>query len=151
MGIDRRLILFVVLEESSYVSLINLFLLLFSAFSITGGIMPLYLKELGLSTEQIGLQLAMGAVISIVGQPLFGFLSDKIQSTKRVLIALMFASLAVSIFYFSVQSSLLLLILFMILNLFASSTGPLTENLSITYSQRNNKNYGAIRLWGMSV
>ncbi|MBS4206970.1 MFS transporter [Bacillus sp. FJAT-50079] len=124
------------------------FFLLFSAFSITGGLMPLYLKELGLSTEQIGLQLAMGAVISIVGQPFFGFVSDKIQSTKRVLIVIMFAALAVSFFYFSVQSSFLLLILFMTLNLFASSTGPLTENLSITYSQRNNKNYGAIRLWG---
>lgn len=124
------------------------FFLLFATFSVTGGLMPLYLREMGLTTEQIGLQLAMGAVISIIGQPFFGFVSDKIQSTKKVLIALMIASLSVSFLYFSVQSVLMLLFLFIAMNFFASSTGPLIENISMTYSQKNNKNYGSLRLWG---
>jgi PPP family 3-phenylpropionic acid transporter len=124
------------------------FFLLFATFSALGALMPLYLKDLGLTTEQIGLQLAMGAVIAIVGQPFFGYVSDKIQSTKKVLITVMILSLVISFVYFSVQSFLSLLSLFVILNFFKSSTGPLIENITISYSQKHDKNYGLIRLWG---
>ncbi len=124
------------------------FFLLFATFSVMGALMPLYLKELGLSTEQVGFQLAMGAVIAVIGQPFFGYVSDKLQSTKKVLISVMIISLFISFFYFTAKSFVSLLILFIVLNFFKSSTGPLMENITITFSQKNNKNYGSIRLWG---
>ncbi|GAE37374.1 MFS transporter [Halalkalibacter akibai] len=124
------------------------FFLLFATFSAMGALMPLYLKDLGLTTEEIGFLLAMGAVIAIIGQPFFGYVSDRIQSTKKVLISVMVCSLFVSFFYFSVQSFIMLLILFIVLNFFQSSSGPLIENITITYSKKHNKNYGLIRLWG---
>ncbi|WP_088103940.1 MFS transporter [Halalkalibacter urbisdiaboli] len=124
------------------------FFLLFSSFAIMGVIMPLYLKAKGLSTEQVGLVIAMGSVIAVVGQPLFGYVSDKLKSTKKVLIGLLLISLLVSIVYYSVNSFALLLTFFIILNFFKSSTGPLTENITIAYSQKHDKNYGLIRLWG---
>ncbi|WP_078553062.1 MFS transporter [Bacillus alkalicellulosilyticus] len=124
------------------------FFLLFSTFAITGALLPLYLQDIGLTTEQIGIHLAMGAVIAVLGQPFFGYVSDKIQSTKRVLIGVMIAALFVSFFYFSVTSFYMLLLLFILLNFFISASGPLVENITITFAQKNNKNYGVIRLWG---
>lgn len=110
--------------------------------------MPLYLKSMGLSTEQIGFQLAMGAIIAVIGQPFFGYVSDKIQSTKKVLVGVMIAALAVSFLYFSAQSLILMLFLFIMMNFFASSTGPLTENVAMTFALKNDTNYGSLRLWG---
>ncbi|WP_100405275.1 MFS transporter [Bacillus solitudinis] len=124
------------------------FFLLFSSFAVMGVIMPLYLKGKGLSTEQIGLVIAMGSVIAVIGQPLFGYVSDKIKSTKKVLIGLLAISLVISVIYYSVNSFYMLLTFFIILNFFKSSTGPLTENITIAYSKKHNKNYGLIRLWG---
>ena len=135
-------------EDTQMIRLSLFFFLLFATFSAMGALMPLYLKDLGLTTEEIGFLLAMGAVIAIIGQPFFGYVSDRIQSTKKVLISVMVCSLFVSFFYFSVQSFIMLLILFIVLNFFQSSSGPLIENITITYSKKHNKNYGLIRLWG---
>lgn len=124
------------------------FFLLFSSFAVTGALMPLYLKDQGYSTEQIGLQLALGSVIAVFGQPFFGFISDRIQSTKKVLLFVVITGLFVSFFYFSAHSFYIMLLLFIALNFFISASGPLIENMTIDYSTKNNKNYGLIRLWG---
>lgn len=113
-----------------------------------GALMPLYLKYQGLTTEQIGLTLALGAVIAVAGQPIFGYLSDKIQSTKKVLISVMVITLISSFVYFHVHSFLWIITLFVFLNFFQSPTGPLTENITIAYAKKHQKNYGVIRLWG---
>lgn len=110
--------------------------------------MPLYLNYLGFSTDQIGLQLALGAVIAVIGQPLFGYVSDRLQSTKKVLIGVMIAGLISGMIYFMLDSFYFVIVSFIILNFFMSASGPLIENLTIAYSQRYNANYGLIRLWG---
>ncbi|MFA9557877.1 MFS transporter [Evansella sp. AB-rgal1] len=101
------------------------FFVLFSSYAATGALMPLYLRYQGLSTEQIGVILALGAVVAVFGQPFFGYMSDKLQSTKKVLIGVMIISLCISIIYFQLSTFFMLLFIFIVLNFFKSSTGPL--------------------------
>lgn len=124
------------------------FFLLFSSFAVTGSLMPLYLQYRGLHTGQIGFLMAMGSIVAVLGQPFFGYLSDKFQSTKKVLISVMSMTLILSTFFFSATTFYTLLFIFMFQNFFASAQGPLAENITINYCEKNNKNYGAIRMWG---
>ncbi|MFA9557038.1 MFS transporter [Evansella sp. AB-rgal1] len=124
------------------------YFVLFSSFAVILMFVPLYLQELGLSTSQIGFIVAMGSVVSIVSQPMFGFISDKTQSKRKVLFIIITLSLLISFAFFSVQTYHALLFWFILFMFFSRASGPLTESFTMQFALKNNKNYGAMRAFG---
>ncbi|HZG86032.1 MFS transporter [Paenibacillus sp.] len=128
---------------------ISLFMfLLFSTYSIVGFFLPPYLLSKGLDASQIGTLLAVGSFVTIIAQPIWGYVSDKKQAVKPVITLLLFCGLLISSGFFSATAFGLILFFYGLFAFFNSATGPLSEALCISYAQDNNKNFGRIRLWG---
>jgi PPP family 3-phenylpropionic acid transporter len=122
--------------------------LMFSTFPIIGFFLPAYLQSKTLEPAQIGIVMACGAVISIIAQPFWGFVSDKRKTVKYVLILLICANFLTISGFFSMDTFLSIAMFFTFFMFFNSAAGALTETLVISYAHENKIEYGKIRLWG---
>ncbi|CAM4208833.1 MFS transporter [Paenibacillus alkaliterrae] len=122
--------------------------LMFSTFPIVGFFLPAYLQSKGLDSIQIGIVMACGAVISIIAQPFWGFVSDKRKTVKNVLILLICGNFLAISGFFSMETFIAITMFFTFFMFFNSATGALTETLVISYAHENKVEYGKIRLWG---
>lgn len=121
---------------------------LYASFAVNSFYLPLYFQYKGLSTHEIGMAMAAGALASIFGQPFWGLVSDRYKTIKKVLVPLVFCGLVVSAPLF-LSNTAILIILFMILSMFFfSSAGPLADSLVMKFAYENNRSFGSIRLWG---
>ncbi|GGF05761.1 putative transporter YwbF [Halobacillus andaensis] len=105
-------------------------------------------EEKGLSHTQIGMVIAALPIITIFIQPLWGMLSDY---TRRPRILLMVAASSASLlglFYPALQLFPVLLAGIAIIAIFQAGIVPLSDSLSLSFSQSHRKQYGNIRLWG---
>ncbi|MDG5789551.1 MFS transporter [Evansella sp. AB-P1] len=121
---------------------------LFFSFSVVIMYVPLYLQSQGLGKDQIGLIVAMGSIISVIGQPFWGFVSDKIKSTRTVLLFVMIFSLLTSSLFFSANTFILIIFLYTFFMFFMTSSGPLTDSIAMQFATDHNKNYGVLRSCG---
>lgn len=124
------------------------YFVLFSSFAIILSYVPLFLKFNNLGKDQIGFIMAIGSVVAIMGQPFFGYWSDKIQSTKKILVIVIILSFLLSFLFFFAASFIWLLLFYALFMFFKTSCGPLTENIAVQFTTTHNKNYGSIRMWG---
>lgn len=122
--------------------------LMFSTFSVVGFFLPPYLQSKGLDSIQIGIVMACGAVISIIAQPFWGFVSDRRKTVKNVLILLICGNFLAASGFFSMEHFVTIAMFFAIFMFFNSATGALTETLVISYAHEQKIEYGKIRLWG---
>ncbi|MCA0757718.1 MFS transporter [Paenibacillus sp. N4] len=122
--------------------------LMFSTFPIVGFFLPPYLQSKGLDSIQIGMVMACGAVISIIAQPFWGFVSDRRKTVKNVLILLICGNFIAVSGFFSMEHFVTIAVFFTIFMFFNSATGALTETLVISYTHVHKIEYGKVRLWG---
>lgn len=112
-----------------------------------GGILPLlslYLESIGLSGVQIGTITAAIAFIGIFTGPLWGYVSDRTNKHKGILmgllIVLFFATFALTL----TENYPILFLLFLIYAFVLSPINPLMDGITLHSSMP----YGKIRLWG---
>ena len=122
--------------------------MLFGVIAIMMIYLPLYFQEQGLSKTEIGVIFGVGSFVSIFSQPIWGVVSDRRNTVKRVLIALIVISAAISIGLFYLNGLLLLIIVYCAFNLFFSAIPSLTESLAVSTAERAGRGFGVIRLWG---
>lgn len=124
--------------------------LYFSMLAMFVAFLPVYLDEQGLNPAQIGFIIGTGGFVTIITQPLWGMISDKTRTIRKMLlILLLFSSLFGYLLYDS--SSYLPLIAFaMLLYFFLMPIDPLTESLNFSVSERYKVSYGSIRTFGAS-
>ena len=110
-----------------------------------------FLREHGLKTTTIGLILSINSIIGIFAQPIWGLISDKLKSIKKVF---MFCFAMCSITYFFLpfmHATILLGILLSLDTFFRSSVVALMDTWvvsSIAYEEKVKISYGSLRLWG---
>lgn len=124
------------------------YFVLYCSFAVVLMFLPLYLQYQGLATDRIGLIMAMGSVMAVIGQPIWGYISDKMNSAKKVLLFIMVSALLFSFLFFAVESFWPLLLLFTLFMFFMTSCGPLTDSIAMQYANKHHKNYGAMRSFG---
>ncbi len=122
--------------------------LMYSALSVIVFYLPLYLEFRGLHTDKVGIVVAAGSFISIFAQPYWGYLSDKKKTVKTILMITLAGSLLTSFGLFSARTFLLYVLLNLLFFFFQSAVVPLTDSLTLSYAQQNNRNYGSFRLFG---
>ncbi|TQR19855.1 MFS transporter [Psychrobacillus vulpis] len=110
--------------------------------------LPIYLAEQGLDPGQIGFIIGTGGFVTIIAQPLWGMISDKIRTIRKVLLVLLFFSTVMGYFLYDSSGYLQLIIFAMLLYFFLMPIDPLTESLNFSISEANKISYGSIRTYG---
>lgn len=126
-------------------------MLLFSFYganTMVVSFLPLLLTYRGLSGQEIGWVLAIGPAISIIAQPFWGFISDKFQTVRNVLIITLIGLLISGFIYFQAQTLLLILGFSIIFYFFQSSIAPLADSLAQRRAEEFGVPFGSIRTWG---
>jgi PPP family 3-phenylpropionic acid transporter len=120
----------------------------FSTFALFLSFLPVYAKFAGVSGTHIGWILGMGSLISIVAQPLWGMVSDRSRTIKKVLLLLLTISLLVGTLLFQADQIWSLIVLVALMNVFFLPTDPLVESMNFQTSQREKVGYGSVRMYG---
>ena len=119
----------------------------------TVGYLTVFLESLGFSPTQIGRVAAINSAVGIIAAPFWGMVADKIRSVKKVfLLCIITGSLLWALVPFtsriSVGPIMLCLILVPISMFFRNPANSLMDNWVVQTANRENLNYGGMRLWG---
>ena len=108
-----------------------------------------FLLDKKVNATTIGTILAVNSMISIIAQPGWGMVSDRVRSVKRVFMALLFASALLIFFLPFFHTTLAFVFIFPFIMLFLSPLQPLMDNWVIQGIKRQaGTAYGSSRLWG---
>ncbi|MFF2755136.1 MFS transporter [Psychrobacillus sp. NPDC058041] len=110
--------------------------------------LPVYLGERGLSASEIGLIIGTGGVVTLIAQPLWGFITDKTKTIRKVMLLLVFLTAVFGYFLFNVDNFVFLVIFALLVYFFLMPLDPLTESLNFTVSEMERVSYGSIRTYG---
>lgn len=120
----------------------------FVAFGALYPLMPLFLRERGMSGTEIGTIVSIGTVMTVLFQPVWGMICDRYQAQRMLLVVtLLLASVFAAVYPFA-HSYWLFFLLFAGMAAFHSSGVPIIDSISLSYVQRHGGDYGSLRLWG---
>jgi len=122
--------------------------LYFGLLAIFIPFLPVYLAEQGLKPGQIGLIVGTGGFVTIITQPLWGFISDKSKTIRKVLLLLIAFSSIIGYFLYDSSSYFLLILFAMLLYFFLMPIDPLLESFNFTIAEEARISYGSIRTYG---
>lgn len=122
--------------------------LYFAMLVIFVAFLPVYLNEQGLNPSQIGFITGTGGFITIIAQPLWGMISDRTKTTRKVLMVLLVLSSVFGYLLYATSSYPLLILFAMLLYFFLLPIDPLAESLNFTISESAGVSYGSIRTYG---
>lgn len=120
-------------------------------YAINGVILPYFpvlFQQQGFLYWQIGVLLAMGAVVNTLTQSLWGYICDKMQTVKRIMLLQLFISAVLSIFVFRLQSFLGLLVALTAFFTFYRPLPSLIDTLIVNAVKDNPSQYGSYRMYG---
>lgn len=108
----------------------------------------LFFSEQGMTPGQVGVLMSLMQVMRIFGPNLWGWVAD--HSRQRVTVLRLTALCALISFcgMFVGQTFAHFLAIMIVLNLFTSAQGPLSEALMLAELRGDLTHYGRIRLWG---
>ncbi|KRG11728.1 hypothetical protein ACA29_15165 [Lederbergia galactosidilytica] len=108
---------------------------------------PIYFKYMGLTTSEIGSVLALGGAVGLLGQPLWGILSDKFQTVKKLIMFVLVGSIIGIIWIFQVSTLTWIFVAASFFYLFYTSVFPLSENLTKRIATEHQLSFGTLRSW----
>ena len=130
---------------------LNFALFFFAYYGYVGVFSPyasLYFADKGIAAAQIGVLMSLMQVMRIFGPNLWGWVAD--HTRQRVLV-LRLTSIAAALVFcgmFWGQTFAYFFIVMVLLNLFTSAQGPLSEALMLSAMRGDLTHYGRLRLWG---
>lgn len=135
----------------SHSAVYRLIIYLFFAYSTNTVIISyisVFYREEGLSGSEVGILMAVGPMAMLVAQPIWGYLSDKFKTIKRMLmIALIGLILTASLYYMTSGFYQYIIVMF-VLFLFLSPITPLGDSLAQKTANYRGLNFGRLRMWG---
>lgn len=118
----------------------------FMYYSI-GCFLPLisqYFRSSGFTGENLGIVFALGALFTIVMQPIWGILSDKYRKPKLFIYIIVSAYALSSLLIYSGDSIFKITIAYILYMVFFSGQGPVTDSIVVG----SGLEFGRVRLWG---
>ena len=130
---------------------LNFALFFFAYYGYVGVFSPyasLYFADKGIGAAQIGVLMSLMQVMRIFGPNLWGWVADH---TRRRVQVLRLTSIAAALAFCSMfwgTTFAYFLVAMVLLNLFTSAQGPLSEALMLSAMRGDLTHYGRLRLWG---
>lgn len=106
------------------------------------------MKAQGLSETTLGLIISAGGFITIIAQPIWGMISDRFKTVRKVILILILLTTISGFFLYQMSSVSLIIVLTLIVYAFLMPLDPLTESLSFTTSETLKISYGSVRTYG---
>lgn len=122
--------------------------LFFALLSMFIPFLPLYFSEQGLNETQIGSIIGIGGFITLIAQPLWGMISDRTRTIRKVLLILVLCSTATGFLLYSTDRYALILLFVMLTYFFLMPVDPLTESLNFRVAESAGISYGSLRTYG---
>ncbi|MFD1775048.1 MFS transporter [Paenibacillus rhizophilus] len=122
--------------------------LYFALLAIFIPFLPVYLAEQGLNPGQIGFIVGTGGFVTIISQPLWGMISDRTRTIRKVLLLLLLFSAVLGYSLYASVSYIPLISFAMLLYFFLMPIDPLTESLNFRVAEAHGVSYGSIRTYG---
>lgn len=111
-------------------------------------LLPIYFKQIGYTPQDIGLFMMVGPFVSVFAQPLWGYISDRFQTLKKLVLVLWLLTIASSVGLFYAHGFAPTLAFVLLMYFFMLPSTPLLDSLSIKSTKEAGVSYGSIRLWG---
>jgi MFS transporter, PPP family, 3-phenylpropionic acid transporter len=130
---------------------ISFALFFFAYYGYVGVFSPfasLYFADRGMTAAQIGMLMSLVQVMRIFGPNLWGWVADRQHQRANVLRITATAAVVTFSGFFFGQTFTHFFILMVVVNLFASAQGPLSEALMLSEMRGDLTHYGRLRLWG---
>lgn len=122
--------------------------MLFVSLSVFITFLPLYYQDRGLSNTQVGAVMGIGSLVAIFAQPLWGIVSDKRKTVKKMILLFIVITAALSAWLFEVRHVELLMFVMIVFSVFHTALPALTDSLSVSAAVKYKRSYGFFRLWG---
>ncbi|TBL77363.1 MFS transporter [Paenibacillus thalictri] len=120
----------------------------YGAIAIYSSFFPLYLKEIGVPSLQIGMLLAGGPFIAILANPFWGYWSDRWRNIKLILIVLLIGNAVVMQSVFLGVTGTLLFVLMLVYFFFQSPLFSQSNSLILDTIEHTGRRFGEFRVWG---
>lgn len=123
----------------------------FLSWATVGAFTPfivIFLMARNISTVSIGIILMLNSVATLVGQPIWGMLSDKFRSIKKVYLFCITVSTVLILLLPLIKNEAGIFIFMPLISFFFCCVGPLLDSWTIHSTKNSGKSYGAYRLWG---
>lgn len=135
-------------ERTAYFRLKLFMFFMFGPIAMFSPYLPLYLKDKGLSPTEIGLLLTAGPIVALAANPFWGYIGDRLQNLKLVLLLLMTGTLIASQLLFHVSPYWLMLLAIMMYYFFNTAMMPINNSQVFQTIENTTMRFGSFRLWG---
>lgn len=134
--------------KKTFYTLNTSYFFLFFAYGAFFPLLTTYLEYLGLSGKEIGYITAIGPIVTIFTQPVWGMATDRYQNHKFILFFSIIAVVLTAFFFPIFQSFIGVFLLIIVFHLFQAPITPLADTIALNFAAKNKISYGDIRLWG---
>jgi PPP family 3-phenylpropionic acid transporter len=126
-----------------------IYILFMSARAIFSPFITVFLREKGMTIQRIGLIMAVNSAMIIMAQPFWGFMSDKLQSVKKVLLICLVSQAVIVLLFIHSHGFLIIALCFCVYTFFSSSEGTLLDIWSLDVMKQVDKSaLGQVKFWG---
>lgn len=122
--------------------------LFFALLSMFIPFLPLYFSEQGLNESQIGTIVGIGGFVTLIAQPLWGMISDRTRTIRKVLLILVLCTSVTGYLLYSTDHYALIIVFVMLTYFFLMPIDPLTESLNFRVAESAGISYGSLRTFG---
>lgn len=109
---------------------------------------PLYYDSLGFSKLQIGSLYSIGPAVGIFSNLFWGLVSDRFETLKKTLIAVLFGQLVMVTLLFHTDAYSVMLIIVTGFYFFQTPINALNDSQILLHVSESNKTYASFRVWG---
>jgi PPP family 3-phenylpropionic acid transporter len=110
--------------------------------------LPLYFQNKGLTNSQIGVFIALGTLVGLIAQPIWGYLSDRFKTVKKILLVCVLGMVIGIAWLFQLESIVFIFIAGCFFYFFFTALNPLSDNLAKRIADEHKVSFGSIRSWG---
>lgn len=135
-------------NKKLYYYFITFYAVFFMSGAIYGTFLPVYLDYLGYSKGAIGILMSLGPFVAIIAQPIWGITSDRAKSKNFVLQLLFLCSIFIMALYPLSNNFYYLILVITLFTFFQTSTGPISDTITLEYLSETGQKFGLIRMAG---
>lgn len=110
--------------------------------------LPVYFGHNGFTSSQIGWFLAIGPLMGLFAQPVWGYASDKFQTVKKILLVCLIGVLISVMWLFQIDQFIWLLAAGTLFFFFFTPVIPFSDSLAKRTAYVQKVTFGSIRTWG---
>ncbi|RJG22567.1 MFS transporter [Paenibacillus thiaminolyticus] len=122
--------------------------MIFTPGAVFSSFFPLFYRDIGYTDAMYGMQNAIMPIIGVVGNYLFGYVSDKFARMKPLILGLILALIAVLYFVFHVTDPWTVMGLIFLFQFLWVPMMTLTDGMAMLASRRLGDSYAVIRGFG---